>query len=166
MNKAFVMAKSCYIPGFFNDHIHVLVEETVPDDVLVAYAKSLVRGGNFNINELTLSKPSKIKLKVFDKTKTIIPEKFYSAAPRLEDITVVPFKPVEGYKVQNAGLYSEQYLVKYAYTGDDALCKFDEEIFCVENNRSAHQQVENFAKNYLSAVKHLKCVKITSVTYC
>lgn len=81
-------------------------------------------------------------------------------------ITVIPFRPIEGYKVQNTGLYSEQYLVKYTYTGDDAFCKFGEEIFCTENSREAHQQVENFAKNYLSTVKNVKSVKITSVTYC
>jgi hypothetical protein len=80
-------------------------------------------------------------------------------------IAVVPFKPVEGY-THNPGVYSEQYLVKYTYTGDDTFWKFDEEIFCVENSRDAHQQVEDFAKNYLSTVKNIKCVNITSVTYC
>lgn len=80
-------------------------------------------------------------------------------------IVVVPFKPVEGY-IYNPGVYSEQYLVKYMHLGEDSFWKSDEEIFCVENSRDAHQQVEDFAKNYLSTVKNIKCVNVTSVTYC
>lgn len=167
MNKNFVLAKSCYIPGFFNEDIVVLVEATVPDEVLVKYAKSLAWGGNFNVNELNLSKPSKIKLKDFNKRKTVIPESYYQnqKVSVAEGITVVPFKPIEGY-TYSPGVYSEQYMVKYMYLGEDTLWKFDEELFCVENSREAHQQIEDFAKNYLSTAKNIKNVKITSVTYC
>ena len=36
----------------------------------------------------------------------------------------------------------------------------------LENSRQAHEQVERFAKDYLSVVKSLTSVKITSITYC
>ena len=83
-----------------------------------------------------------------------------------QDIVVVPFKPAEGYIVKQTGIYSEQYLVKYLYLGEDIFWKRGEEIFCVENSRAAHQQVEEFAMEYLSSLKKIKSVKITSVTYC
>lgn len=59
MNKNFVQVKTCHIPGFFNQNIDVLVEDTVPDEVVTEYAKSLVWGGNFRTNELKLTKSFK-----------------------------------------------------------------------------------------------------------
>lgn len=72
----FIKVKHCHIPGFFNETVDVLVENTVPDEVIIEYAKSLIWGGNFRIRELTLT-VSEIKVKQFLKKKTIIPEKFY-----------------------------------------------------------------------------------------
>ena len=75
MSKDFVRAKFCHIPGFFNQSITVTVDDSVTDEVLASYSKSLVWGGNFRTQELTIS-VVKLKRKVFDKNKTIIPEKF------------------------------------------------------------------------------------------
>ena len=71
MNKDFVRVKACHIPGFFNENIHVLVEDAVPDEVVVACAKSLVWGGNFRTNELKLTKSFKMKAKVVDLEKQL-----------------------------------------------------------------------------------------------
>lgn len=75
MSKDFVHAKVCHIPGFFNESITVTTDASVTDEVLMRYSKSLVWGGNFRTNELTV-KAVKLKRKVFDKNKTIIPENF------------------------------------------------------------------------------------------
>lgn len=165
MNKDFVRVKTCHIPGFFNENIDVLVEDTVPDEVVTEYAKSLVLGGNFRTNELTLTKPFKMKVKEFNKCKTDIPEKFYLKTPILEDVSVIPFKPHSNYPVVNAKEYTEQYLVDYTYI-EASFLKSGKEIFCTQNSRDAHQQVENFAKSYLQTVAGLNQVEVTSVTYC
>ena len=75
MNKDFVRAKVCHIPGFFNESITVTVDDSVTDEILTSYSKSLVWGGNFRMQELTIN-TVKLKRKVFDKNKTIIPDKF------------------------------------------------------------------------------------------
>ena len=76
MSKGFVHAKVCHIPGCFNEDITVTVDDSVTDEVLTSYSKSLVWGGNFRTQELTIS-VVKLKRKIFDKNKTIIPEKFF-----------------------------------------------------------------------------------------
>lgn len=164
MSKDFVHAKVCHIPGFFVEDITVIVDASVSQDVLKNYAMSLAWGGNFRISEMTV-KTVKFKRKVFDEKKTILPKNSHSSQTS-SDIVVVPFRPVDGYKVQSDVVYSEQYMVDYTHIAEDGLWKFGQEIFCVENSRQAHEQVESFAKNYLSTVKSLTSVKITGVTYC
>jgi len=78
---------------------------------------------------------------------------------------IIPFKPHKDYPVVNAKEYSEQYLVDYTHI-EVTYLKSGKEIFCTKNDRDAHQQIEDFAKNYLNTVVGLNQVEITSVTYC
>lgn len=75
----FVWVKECHIPAKIGNDISFCVEETVPDIVLRLHAVTQISGStDYNIAGMTIT-TKKIKQKIFEKTKTIIPNEVYQA---------------------------------------------------------------------------------------
>jgi hypothetical protein len=71
MNTKFTVAKLCHVPAFFGADIIITVNECVANDALIAHAKRLALGGNWDFSKMTV-KVVKMKTAKFLQTKVDI----------------------------------------------------------------------------------------------
>lgn len=73
-SNKFIKAKVCHIPGTFSNSVRIVVDESVPDEVVKKYALSRTWDGHADKLKLEICK---MKPSAFEATKVTIPDQFY-----------------------------------------------------------------------------------------